>query len=356
MMIKKEAGFCSRRTFLTTVGLAAGGGPLLGRTDAEEPKLNGGQKSASEPNRVKFSVFADLHHFPGVFYSQTPEHLTAIQERAVRENCDFIIHVGDFTHNPPACQDFIAQYNHFALPSYHTLGNHDQDGCPWEETLRAYQMEQGHYYFDRNGFRFIVLDPNYILLDGQYIHYTASNYYKTAGRHPIVPPEQLHWLSERLRDAPGPCVLFSHQSFEREIGGVLNWREIRDLIHGVNREIPGRVRLCVNGHHHRDFLRVLDDVVYFDLNSATHDWVERTHDLYPKELCEQYKLINHTVVFNDPIHAVITLDAAGLIKIEGMESSMLMDITREKAGMNFADQSGRPVFPRVQSATFRVEA
>ena len=63
------------------------------------------------PNRVKFSVFADIHHYPGVFMSQTPEHLTQIQDRAVREQCDFIIHVGDFTHNPTAEPEFIRQYN-----------------------------------------------------------------------------------------------------------------------------------------------------------------------------------------------------------------------------------------------------
>ena len=341
----------SRRVFLASTVMAAGGPMAVADTQNTPPE----HANAPETNRVKFSVFADIHHYPGVFMSQTPEHLTAIQDRAVRSKCDFIIHVGDFTHNPPDCRDFIEQYNHFAIPSYHTLGNHDQDGCAWEETLAAYKMEDGHYFFDKNGFRFIVLDPNYILLDDQYIHYTKSNYYKSPGRQPVLPPEQLRWLAETLDSAPGSCVLFSHQSFEREVNGIVNWREIRNVIDEANRKNRGRVRLCINGHHHRDFLRILDNVVYFDLNSASYDWVERTHDLYPPELCEQYKLVNHTVVFNDPIHAVVTLDTEGLVKIEGMESSMLLGVTREKAGLSFADASGRPVFPRVQSAILNIK-
>lgn len=306
------------------------------------------------PNRVKFSVFADIHHYPGVFMSQTPELLTQIQERALRLKCDFIIHVGDFTHNPPAVSDFIEQYNRFSIPSYHTLGNHDQDGCTWEKTLQAYQMPDGHYFFDKNGFRFIILDPNYILHEGVYTHYSKANYYKAPGSQPIIPPEQLSWLAQTLDTAPGACVLFSHQSYERQVRGVVNWREIRSIINAANQKTPGRVRLCINGHYHRDFLRILDNVVYFDLNSASYDWVEKTHDLYPKELCDQYKLVNHTVVYNDPIHAVVMMDADGLLVIEGMESSMLLDVTREKAGMSFADSSGRPVCPRVQSASLRM--
>lgn len=110
---------------------------------------------------IKFSLFSDLHHYPGVFRSQTPEHLWQIQRRAEEEKVDFIIHCGDLTHAPHECQDFVGMYNDFHIPSYHCLGNHDTDGTPLEQTLRLYHMPDGHYYFDQNGFRMIVADPNY---------------------------------------------------------------------------------------------------------------------------------------------------------------------------------------------------
>ena len=35
-------------------------------------------------NTVKFSVFADLHHYPGVFMGGTAEDMRFIQKRALR--------------------------------------------------------------------------------------------------------------------------------------------------------------------------------------------------------------------------------------------------------------------------------
>ena len=42
-------------------------------------------------SRVKFSAFADLHHFPGVFYSRAEERLEVIRRRAEDEKVDFVI-------------------------------------------------------------------------------------------------------------------------------------------------------------------------------------------------------------------------------------------------------------------------
>lgn len=355
-----ERSISTRRQFLTAGAAAAAVAVNTGceriyaqQNEAQKESSNDAPNSEAKTS-VKFSVFADIHHLPAQFFSRAPERLAQIQERAKNENCDFIIHCGDFCHRPNIEPEFVAQYNDFQIPSYHVLGNHDNDGCAWEDTLKAYRLESGYYFFDRNGFRFVVLDANYFRNDdGSFTHYTKGNYFKYTGRAiSNIPPEQVQWLAETLESSPYPCVLFSHQSVEREVAGVANWEEVRNLIDAVNVRHPGRVRMYINGHHHRDFLRILNNVIYFDLNSASFDWVEGTHDLYPKEICEKHSLANHTVIYNDPVHAVITMNSDGLIKIEGMESSMFMDVTRTKAGQPFADTSGRPVFPKVQSAEF----
>ena len=123
---------------------------------------------------MKFSVFADLHHYPGVFMGGTDEDLAFIQKRAEDENCAFIIHAGDFTHGPALFPDYVEKYNNFHIPSYHCLGNHDSDKTPYDETLRRYNMPDGHYFFDNGGYRFIVCDPNYYCIDGEYIHYDMA--------------------------------------------------------------------------------------------------------------------------------------------------------------------------------------
>ncbi len=345
----KNSNRLDRRNFLTIGAASALTVPLAAPLQAESVS------NIQTRSTVKFSLFSDIHHCPGQFFSNAPRRLAQIQDRAVRENCDFIIHCGDFCHNPKKETEFVKQFNDFRIPSYHVLGNHDCDGCSADETFEAYRLKKNYYFFDRNGFRFVVIDANYFRNeDGTFIHYSNGNYYKYRGDAVcIIPPEQVAWLTDVLENSPYPCVLFSHQSVEREGKSVKNWEEIRNLIDATNSRHPGRIRMYVNGHHHRDFIRILNQVVYFDLNSTTHEWLSKRHDLYPKEIVDSFSMANHTVIYDDPVHAVVTMDSDGLLKIEGMKSKMFMGITPENAGCVSADSSGRPVFPTVQSATLR---
>lgn len=298
---------------------------------------------------MKFSIFADLHHHPGVFMAGTEEDLVFIQQRAENAGVDFIIHAGDFCHGPAEVKEYVQQYNSFRIPSYHCLGNHDTDRTSYEETLKLYNMPDGHYYFDNNGYRFIICDPNYYLLNGEYIHYSLGNYYKHGELRDYMPPEQLVWLEETINKSPYPCILISHESFERESNGVKNLMEVRKIINDANRRKPLSVLMCINGHYHKDNIRILDNVCYFDLNSASYEWVDIAHDCYPKELCKEYRLLANSLVYNDPIHAIITLEGT-TITIEGMNSEMFMGITSKDTKNRIYDSAGRPVVPRVQSA------
>ena len=124
---------------------------------------------------------------------------------------------------------------------------------------------------------------------------------------------------------------------------------MRAIINEANRKRPHSVILCINGHYHRDNVRILDNVCYFDLNSASYDWVDKEHFLYPQKYNEEFRLMKNTVVYDDPIHAIITLEGT-TITIEGMESTMFMGFNREHTTNDVYDRMGRPVVPRVQSA------
>ena len=300
---------------------------------------------------MKFSVFADFHYCPGTFYKGTREDMEVIYERAKWENVDFIIHAGDFCAGPSTVPDFVERYNNFEIPTYHCLGNHETDFTSYEETLRLYNMEDGHYFFDNNGYRFIVCDTNYLYMDGEYVHFSMSNYFKHSAARDWMPPEQLEWLEKAIAESDNPCILINHSSFERKTGGVQNQDQIQAIINAANKRKSHSVLMCINGHHHRDNIRILENVCYFDLNSTSFDWVPKEHNFFPEEMVKQAYLVNNTVMYNDPIHAIITLEGT-TITIEGMETEMFMGIRREDTQNPVCDSDGRPVVPKVQSAKF----
>ena len=106
--------------------------------------------------------------------------------------------------------------------------------------------------------------------------------------------------------------------------------------------------MVINGHHHRDFVRILDGVLYFELNSTQMDYMPNTHNLFPKEITDMCRSAPHCVFWNDPVHAIITVEGT-TVTCEGMESEFFMGITREQTPNTKCDLAGRPATARVSS-------
>ena len=297
---------------------------------------------------MKFVLFADFHYAPHKFLSGEFAELKEIQETAERENCDFIIHAGDFCNAPAKYKDFVDAYNDFHIPSYHCIGNHESGSNTFAQTLAVYKMDSPYYYFDCKGYRMIVLDPNYYRDGENFIHYEFTNYHAPGVSRDWVPQDQLNWLKEAVDSSPYPCILISHESFERP-DGVKNRADVLKIINDANKKKPHSVLMCINGHHHRDHIRILDGICYFDVNSTKIDWIEGiTHDRYPAELLAKYRALGHTVVYTDPLYCVVEIEGT-TIDIKGRESTMFMGISREDVGGRPFDRAGRPVVPKIQS-------
>ena len=228
-MAKTKIG---RRSFL-----GAGTAALLSGGTA----FGASQPAALPGGAVKFCAFADIHYYPGVVPHDTRGWLERVLDRAEKAKVDFIIHMGDFTHKPATFKDYVDFYNDFRIKTYHTIGNHDDDGNSHAETLAAYRLDCGHYFFDRGGFRFIVTDTNNCLMDGKFVHYSNGNYYavgrKNGSHISRVPPEQLEWLKATIESSPYPCVVTSHASYERENGSpdraaVRKTRRTQNILEG----------------------------------------------------------------------------------------------------------------------------
>lgn len=347
---------------MTTRDFLKGG--LLAAGAAVLPRDGTAKESSGGP--LKVCVFADLHFTPGVYTNDDPEFFEKILARARAEKCDMMIHLGDMVQNvdEKPVQELLARYNDFEIPGYHVIGNHEQDGTTHERTLEALKLARGYYSFDKGGFRFVILDPNYYCNEpGKYIHHSKGNYFNRSIISTInwIPPDQVEWLKETIESSPWPCIVLSHQSFERGPAGemVKNAEEVRAIFRAANERHPGRVRLVMNGHLHVDHLRILDNIAYWDVNSANMYYWGGVKNVYPKDYIARhpgasYTLgdIRETLGWKDPLSAILILYPNGRIRIEGSKSGWLFGVTPEMAGFANYDHGDRLIAPVIRSADF----
>lgn len=303
--------------------------------------------------QVKFSVFADLHYRDGNWNSAA-ERLERVLERAEREKVDFIMHCGDFCHNVMTAKPIINRYNSFHIPAYHTVGNHDfeqTDGLA--VVLEAYRLgDRSYYRFDRNGIRMISLDTNYHRSEeGTLQHYgDESAWEKCHQTGLLLSPEQMEFLRDSVATAPGPCVIFSHESAILPYG-LINGPEIRAMLREAQGKHPV---LWINGHHHRNRLQLTEGIAWFDLNSTTSVWVNKSHHAYPDELMKKCPVSDHELLYGAPVHAVVTVSEDGTFRIEGMSGMPYLGITPAMIGEPEQDRNGLPFDTNVLSAYFRL--
>ena len=300
-------------------------------------------------SKVTFTVFSDLHHYPGVFKTEAPERLAAIQKRAVASGSELILHLGDFCHCPSRSGDIIRQYRDFRIPSYFVLGNHEFDRDDVQMVLDAYGLPGKYYFFDHGGFRFVMIDENYFRdFPGIYFHYSARNYFDHPQSRDWMPPEEIEWLRETVLQSPWPCILCSHGVIEHPAHpGVGCAEEVREIIR-QSQTLPGRVILCMNGHYHRSGLDIIDGVPRLDVNSASFNWINNPHHLYPEEWYHEYELVGNMIIYRDPVSAVVTIDSqAHTLDIEGVTGAFVHGVTIEQTDN---DPGYRPCTPDMISA------
>ncbi len=308
-------------------------------------------------NEIKFCVFTDLHCHPGIFFTDAEKRLDAIIARALSSGAEFIVQLGDLCHAPHERADIIERFESAPLPTYHVLGNHEFEDSTFGQALEAYGLERGYYFFDRGGFRFIVLDLNYARVDGEAVHYSLGNSVKMPAGTALAAFEerQREWFTEAVTGSPYPCVLLSHFSLERPNNrmSAAEHDEVFALLGELNRD-KRRILMAINGHHHMDGLVVENDIAFLDLNSASYHWINKPHSLFPPELSAEYCLVGHTLIYEDPLSAIITIRDDGYIKIEGAKSRFLYGVDREKAGLPLCDSAGRACAAEILSAELKI--
>lgn len=271
---------------------------------------------------VKFGVIADLH-VPLIH--NTEKRITAFLNECREENVDFIIQLGDFAHNPEdvACpsgdsspnEKIISIFNNFEKPSFHVIGNHDCDTTSKEEMLEFWnQIHKPYYSFDINGYHFVVLDCNYLKIDGEYISYDKGNYFylntPAEPKLPYIPDEQIEWLKEDLANTPYPAILFSHQRLCKDPIAIRNYDDLRKAIDSA----PNKVLISINGHEHIDNAEKVGNTWYYNVNSASFYWLGEGFEVdnrYGEDIDKKYPMLKYTVPYDNALYAIITLDEDG---------------------------------------------
>jgi len=304
MSDKPEFQLSNRRRFLKVSG-SLGGTALLSDWPAW-----------AQDNRetLRFGIIADVHK--DVMHD-ADERLSSFIDHMKKERVDFIVQLGDFCVPKEANQPFLDIWNSFSGPRYHVIGNHDTDGgYSREQTVDWWKMPSRYYSFQQAGMQFIVLDGNDRPADhaGGYPRYIAE--------------DQLEWLRDQLDSTDLPVVVLVHQSLERESdGGVQNGAKVRQILEDANASAGHRkVVACFSGHHHRDYVRRINDILYPQINSASYHWVgaEFQHVRYSEAIDQAYPYIKYTVPYENALFAIVTIDPTkGFMSIEGKQSAFV---------------------------------
>jgi predicted phosphodiesterase len=302
--------FQNRRAFLKRSAVAGAFG--LSSSWSIGATKTGVEGGAKKP--LRFGVIADVHKD---IMHDADDRLRVFVDEMTKENVDFVVQIGDFCVPKVENQDFLDIWNSFPGPRYHVLGNHDTDGgFERAQTVDWWKMGARYYSFDQGEIHFVVLDGN----DRPQDH---------AGGYPrFIADDQLDWLRGDLVATEFTTVIFVHQSIERETkGGVQNGAAVRELLEEVNLKAGWRkVIACFSGHHHRDYVRQIKDIVYPQINSASYFWVggDFLKVRYSDEIDAAHPYIKYTVPYKDPIFALVTIDLArGFMGIEGKRTAFV---------------------------------
>jgi 3',5'-cyclic AMP phosphodiesterase CpdA len=243
-----KAPLIPRRAFLTRTAVSCAPFILPWEISAE---------IRSSLKAIRLGLCADPHKD---IMHDADERLQVFIDAVNRDRPDFILQLGDFCCPYDRNRSFLNIWEQFKGPRYHTLGNHDRDGgFAWQQVQDFLGMPHRYYSFDQGGWHFVVLDGN--------------------ERNPINPEPgypryigsvQLDWLRQDLGKAKAATIVFSHQSLEDE-GGLENRSEVRAVLEAANAAAGWRkVGLCLSGHHHIDFQRVINGIQYVQVNSMSY--------------------------------------------------------------------------------------
>lgn len=242
---------------------------------------------------------------------------------AEKAHVDFMIDLSDFVFPKKENDQYLAMWKCCPIEKYNVIGNHDAETCSKQEFMDYVGMKSRYYSFDKGNMHFIVLDPNNLHIDGKYVPYDHGNFFIDESKRAFVDPEQIEWLKKDLQKTNKRCIIFSHQSLEMCVG---NREEIRSILEKENQRAGfQKVVACLNGHHHTNYEKVINGIVYIQINSASNQWLGEDYECTTRFAPAEYKrrpALKYLLPWKDCLYAIVTIDKEGL-DLKGVESEFI---------------------------------
>ncbi len=275
---------------------------------------------ASTEQEIRFGIISDLHHD---IMHDSPKRLSDFLNAAENYNLDFIIDLGDFCFVKDENRVMVDLWDQFSGDKYHVLGNHDMDICTKEEYMAFTGIPGRYYSFDKGAFHFIVLDANNLYSDSVFVPYAHGNFYVDKSTREFIDDEQIGWLKNDLRSTDKKCIIFSHQCLENTVG---NREEVRRILEDENQAAGfKKVVAAFSGHDHTNYAKVINGIVYVQINSASSQWVGDEYKCdtrFPQEVYERRPSLKMVAPWEDSLYGIITLSESGL-DLKGKESRFI---------------------------------
>lgn len=314
---------------------------------------------------IKFVVFADFHYKKRMYMSSV-EDLDAILKRAADNNVDFVVHLGDFCNDYIGSPEIINAYinNKYNLPVFGVYGNHELESSGNSMNIVSERLTNqpvtfgpsasgkttGHWYYDMKGYRLIGLDTNYSFNETkqEWEHNKTGSHAPPSGNTNTysLGPEQRAWLDETLADAEAKglkALIFSHAGFSEKWYSGADGNEVRAILNKYEKT----VMMASSGHLHTNRFAVIDNIAYFDVNTAKNGYWSQQHTHHYTSL-HTYEFQDYsqgkpngdpqtlpltslsqgknTWFFKDPLSAVVTVYMDGEIHVDGCSTEWLYGI------------------------------
>lgn len=296
---------------------------------------------------IKFAVFTDLHYD---HIHDGHDRLNYFLEKASGPDIDFIVNLGDFCKPVQANQKLLDRMNLLEKPVYHAIGNHDTDYNTKREAISFLGLENSYYSFTKDFVKFIVLDACFIEKSGVCESYSKDNMKDSGGNYPVIPQAEIEWLKSQFADSYRYYVILSHHSLENDFKkrGIFNKKEIQDIINEQS-DKGKTVLLCINGHDHGDSIQKIENTCYFGLNAMSYIWFGplSNQTLYSEKLYSQYPGLKEILLYDEGLHATVTIHENGSFQIEGMTSDY-QKMSPAALGI-YGNWNGRIISPNVSS-------